>query len=251
MFAQARPTSVVSGLLKHAAGSALVKQGETKVLCAMSIQIGQPSPEQPDHGDVWVSVSTSDHQRSDTIQAWLQRMLDDLLPSRLCFMTGKACMRIISTVLIMEDAGNILDASLLACMSAWKNTVLPTSDQLIESEGRLAWKDGPVSSVSDKKNNSEGNKTSHQQQKSSSTSREYKISLTMGVIQNEKGKTKFLVDPAWTEQQYSDAILTMVVNMSSRAIQMEYAGLIALTNTDIALAAKMANGRADELSKLL
>jgi exosome complex RNA-binding protein Rrp42 (RNase PH superfamily) len=239
MFSQARPTNVVSGLLKHAAGSALVKQGDTKVLSAMSVQVGQPAPEQPDHGDVWVTVSTADHGRSDVLQAFLQRMLDDLLPPRLALLTGKACIRLVTTVLIMQDAGNVMDTSLLACMAAWNNTVLPTMEELIESEGRLMWKEGPVSSVD-------------HNLPSQPTPREYKISLSMGVIKNDKGETQFLVDPSLIERQFSDAYLTIVVTLSSpRALQVEYSGSVALTTTDLALAAKMANGRADELAKLL
>jgi hypothetical protein len=45
--------------------------------------------------------------------------------------------------------------------------------------------------------------------------------------------------------------LTIVVTLPSRTLQVEYAGSVALGTTDLALAAKMANGRADELAKLL
>jgi hypothetical protein len=45
--------------------------------------------------------------------------------------------------------------------------------------------------------------------------------------------------------------LTMVVTIPSRTLQVEYSGAVALNATDLALAAKMANGRADELAKLL
>jgi exosome complex RNA-binding protein Rrp42 (RNase PH superfamily) len=91
MFSQARTTKVVSSLLKHSSGSALVKQGDTKVLAAITIEIGQPFPELPDHGDVLVSVTSPDQSHNDRLQLWLQRMLDDLLPNKLNLITGRAC----------------------------------------------------------------------------------------------------------------------------------------------------------------
>jgi hypothetical protein len=63
LFAQGRPTKVVESMLKHSAGSALVQQGGSKVLVAMTIQIGQPSPERPHEGEVNVVVSGSGGRR--------------------------------------------------------------------------------------------------------------------------------------------------------------------------------------------
>jgi exosome complex RNA-binding protein Rrp42 (RNase PH superfamily) len=237
MFSQARQTKVVASLLKHSAGSALVKHGDTKVLAAMTIQIGQPAPEIPDHGDVLVTVSTSDQQRLDTLQSWLQRMLDDLLPPKLNLMTGKACIRLVVTVLILQDSGNLMDAALLACMAAWKDTTLPTMEHLKEEQGKLYWKENPTSSLDDGLSRNDR--------------KDYRISLSMGVITSQKGDAKFLVDPTAEESKFTEGFLTMVVTLSNRTLQLEYSGAIALSATDLALAAKMANGRADELVKLL
>lgn len=245
MFSQARTTKVVSSLMKHSAGSALVKQGETKVLAAISIEIGQPTPAFPDHGDVLVTVTTPDPQRrDDRLQSWLQRMLDDLLPPKLNLVTGKACIRLVTSVMILQDSGNLMDAALLACMAAWDDTTLPTMDQLQESQGKLWWKENPISSVnmngsSNENNDNDGDK-------------EYRVSLTMGLLKSgETGKPKFLVDPSSEEAKYTDGELTIVVTLPSRTLQVEYAGSLGLDASDLALAAKLANGRADELSSLL
>lgn len=237
MFSQARQTKIVSSLLKHSAGSALVKQGDTKVLSAMTIQIGQPAPELPDHGDVLVSVSTGDQKRLDTLQSWLQRMLDDLLPPKLNLMTGKACIRLVITVFVLQDSGNLMDAALLACMAAWKDTTLPTMEHLKEEEGKLYWTEKPISSLDD--GSSENDK------------KDYRVSLSMGIIKNQRGETLFLVDPTTEESKFIDGVLTMVLALSSRTIQLEYSGSVALSAKDLALASKMANGRADELVALL
>jgi exosome complex component RRP43 len=239
MFSQARPTQLVPSLLKHSAGSALVKQGDTKVLSAMTIQIGQPAPELPDHGDVVVSVTSSAQQgqHSDKLQSWLQRMLDDLLPPRLTLIIGKACIRLVVTVLILQDSGNLMDAALLACMAAWKDTILPTMDHLTESEGTLCWKEKPTSSLD--------------HESSKRADKEYRVSLSMGVARGHEGEVNFLVDPSAEEEVLTEGCLTIVVTLPSRTLQVEYAGPVALGATDLALAAKMANGRADELAKLL
>jgi exosome complex RNA-binding protein Rrp42 (RNase PH superfamily) len=246
MFAQARPTSVVSSLLKHSAGSALVKLGDTKVLVANTCEIGQPSPEYPNHGDVLVSVNTGDaFQYADLLQAWLQRLLDELLPPRLTLLSGRACVRLVVTVMILQDAGNLADAALLACMAAWKDTTLPCIENLQQVDGRLWWKEEPSNSVLSSSN-------ATLSPPSSSESRDYRISLTMGVIEHgEDDKTRFLVDPTSVEEKQLDGSLTVVMDLPSRTIQVEYSGGISLTATDLILAAKMANGRADEVMELL
>lgn len=256
MFVQARPTKVAFSLLKHAAGSALVKQGETKVLSAMTIQIGQPAPELPDHGDVVLSVTTPDvsssqQQHFDVLQSWLQRMLDDLLPPQLTLITGKACIRLVVTVLILQDDGNLRDVALLACMAAWKDTILPTMDHLTEHQGKLWWKESPITSLVG--SSSEAAKTTtivEDDDNQGSKSSDYRISLSMGVLE-KNGKALFLVDPSADEAPFTQGIITVIVTLPSRSLQVEYAGSIALTATDLALAAKMANGRVDELCKLL
>lgn len=237
----------------------MIKQGDTKVLTAISIEIGQPAPELPDHGDVMVSVASTTTSTSsastiqprfyDRLQAWLQRMLDDLLPPKLNLLTGKACVRLIVSVMILQDAGNLMDASLLSCMAAWKNTTLPTMDHLVESEGRLWWKENPISSVS---NSSSSSSDTIMQSTSGEQTKEYRISLTMGIVRNDKTKSiQFVVDPSAEEATHAEGELTLVVELPSRKIQVEYTGSIGLEASDFALAAKLANGRADELESLL
>lgn len=238
MFPQARPTEMVCSLLKHSAGSALIKQGNTKVLSAMTVQIGQPAPELPDHGDIAVSVTALGQvSHCDVLQAWLQRMLDDLVPPKLALIKGKACIRLVVTVMILQDDGNLRDVALTACMAAWKDTRLPTMDDLTEHQGKLWWTVSPITSVND----------SGETKKSPES---YRVSLTMGIVEND-GKILFLVDPTVDETRYTSGMLTMVVTMPDRSLQMEYSGSAALSATDLALAASLANGRADELSRIL
>ena len=234
IFPQSRPATVTSSLLKHSAGSALVKQGETKVMAATTVQIGQPHPEFPDHGDVIVSVTKPDQSHSDALQSWLQRMLDGLLPPKLTLISGKACIRLVVTVIILQEDGNLQDVTLTACMAAWKDTRLPTMDDLIDHQGKLWWKDSPVTSLA----------AVHE------SKTEYRVSLSMGVLEKD-GSIAFLVDPSRDESRYMSGLLTIVITMPDRSLQMEYTGSAALSATELSLATKMANGRADELSNIL
>ena len=74
----------------------------------------------------------------------------------------------------------------------------------------------------------------------------------MGILQDEKTSAiNFLVDPSIEEAKHTKGELTLVIELSSRRIQVEYTGSIGLEASDFALAAKLANGRADELESLL
>ncbi|KAL3918580.1 MAG: hypothetical protein SGILL_004168 [Bacillariaceae sp.] len=240
----------------------------TKILAATTLQIGQPAPEQPQNGEVIVQVSGTggknlgaDFARSqsvhwDVLQAWLQRMLSEGdIPSKLNLLTGKACLRLIVSVMILEDGGNVMDAALLACMAAWKDTRLPVVGRdLIESQGKLWWKEGATMSST----TSSGTKSSGTERPSTTNSdndvspSDYRVSLTMGIYQAASTTaTRLLVDPSSLEERFLDGTLTMVVGVRSGKLQMEYAGKASLSATDLAFAAKMAKARAAELSNIL
>lgn len=74
----------------------------------------------------------------------------------------------------------------------------------------------------------------------------------MGILQDKKSNSvKFVVDQSTEEAKHTEGELTIVVELPSRRIQVEYTGSIGLEASDFALAAKLANGRADELESLL
>ena len=254
LFAQARPTSVVTSLFQHAAGSALVKQGATKVAVATTIQIGQPGPESPELGDVFVTVedTSSSNSHHDVLQARLQRILEESLPPELGLWIGKANIRLVFTVMILQDAGNLFDAALFGCMAAWKDTSLPTMNELTEQDGTLFWKQAPKSSVRTSKSKDEECKMEIDEENAGdeTKSSDIRISLTMGVVVMKK-KATFIVDPTIMEAKQLEGMITVILSLPNRSIQVEYAGARSLGATELALAAKMANGRADELLQLL
>jgi exosome complex RNA-binding protein Rrp42 (RNase PH superfamily) len=296
LFPQGRSCKVVMGIIKeHSAGSALVNvttgnnnnnisnSSSTKILAATTLQIGQPSPEQPHLGDVVVQVSgtggknlgmdflaggggggTKSKHSWEVLQAWLQRVLEEeqevgqqqqdvdglydgttSIPSQLNLLTGKAALRLVMSVQIIEDGGNVMDAALLACMAAWKDTKLPQlGKDLVDVGGVIYWKqngiDGGLSS------------SSPMQVDTSPCRRDFRVSLTMGIWKDPKDHTThLLVDPSLQEESFLDGRLTAVIGLASGKLQVQYTGKVALTATDLALASKFAQARADELCSIL
>lgn len=261
LFTQGRPTRVVESMLRHSVGSALVSQGGSKVLVAMTVQIGQPSPERPDEGEVNVQVSGTGGRNLDSrqpaphwevLQSWLQRVMEQNgIPSQLNLLAGKACIRLVTTVLILEDGGGLRDVSLLACMAAWKDTRLPVMGRdLKESQGKLWWtQGGPFSSLQTQKSDDVKMETGTG---IPVLRKQYRISLSMGVwVHPESKTTHLLVDPSIDEEEFLEGNLTIVISLATGKLQVEYTGKVALSASDLAFASKLAKGHADELAKIL
>jgi len=276
LFTQGRATQVVFGMLKHSAGSALVSQKDvegsssgTKILAATTFNIGQPSPEQPDEGEVVVQVSgtggrnvgadsKSQQQQHywDILQSWLQRTLEqnEGMSQSLHLLKGKACLRLVVTVIVLEDNGNVKDGALLACMAAWKDTRLPqVGKDLIENQGKLWWKQ-PTGSITSLTNKSRilVDGTIEKKKEVDSDKRDYRISLTMGIRVHPTEQTTYLLaDPSGCEEPFLEGIITVIVNLATEKLQFDYTGKMPLTANDIALAAKLARARAMEVKTIL
>lgn len=286
LFAQGRPTKVVYGMLKHSAGSALVQQqrqivesqndrggssdgsGGTKILAATTFNIGQPSPEQPDEGEVVVQVSgtggrnvgadsRSQQQQHhwDVLQSWLQRTLeqDENMAQSLNLLTGKACLRLVISVIVLEDNGNVKDTALLACMAAWKDTRLPIIGKDLIDNGKLWWKQsgGPITSIDNSYNTSRDGESEEKGEENTSAGRDYRISLTMGIWKDPTNQTHLLADPSNLEERFLEGSITIVVSIATGKLQVDYTGKVPLTANELALASKLAIGRKSEVEFLL
>lgn len=234
-------------------------------MAATTFNVGQPSPEQPDEGEIVVQVSgtggrstradsRSQQHQWDVLQSWLQRTLeqDATLAQSLNLLTGKACLRLTITVMIFEDNGNVKDTALLACMAAWKDTRLPiVGKDLVDAQGKLWWKQG-TGSITSLANHDTINNGTKDKNKTRGEQCDYRVSLTMGVWVNPTDRTTHLLaDPSICEEPFLEGNLTIVVSLATEKLQVDYTGKVPLSATQIALAAKLAGARAKEVATIL
>jgi exosome complex RNA-binding protein Rrp42 (RNase PH superfamily) len=147
--------ATISSSLKHSnvAGSAMIHLGNTIVLSAVTLQVGQPMAGwHPEWGDVmvqmeWANNNTTNTNNNNTASfatktaLWIQRCLlssQMLEVSQLCLLPGYAAWRLHLTLLVLQDDGNLADASLLAAVAALMDTRLPATqlqDKTVSNSG--------------------------------------------------------------------------------------------------------------------
>jgi len=169
-------------------------------------------------------------------------------------LTGKACLRLVVTVVVLEDSGNLKDGALLACMAAWRNTRLPkVGEDLTEVKGKLWWKRDkePNNSMTKADNEIVGHRTKLETE-GEDDQRDYRTSLTMGIWVNPTDHTTHLIaDPSSAEEPFFGGTITIVVSLRTQKLQIDYAGKVPLSASNMALAAKLAGARAREVATIL
>ncbi|MFX0173469.1 MAG: exosome complex protein Rrp42 [Candidatus Hodarchaeota archaeon] len=139
-FWERRQIQVTPNVIKKAEGSAMVKWGETIVLAGVKTQLGAPFPDTPNDGVITVNIELSPisspiHESGppgpDAIE--LARVVDrgiresKVLPMqdpKLCVIPGSKVWILFVDIYILDDGGNLIDASSLAAISALSNTRL-------------------------------------------------------------------------------------------------------------------------------
>ncbi|ELT94047.1 hypothetical protein CAPTEDRAFT_173435 [Capitella teleta] len=134
-----RPTTLNVGSIDTADGSALVKLGNTCILCGIKAEMVASNPETPEQGIVDSSVSLlpmSTPQFRDRPPVDLApsctHFIEQLLTCSgcldlkdLCIEKGKHAWNLHCDLMCLDYDGNVLDACCLALIAALKNTVLP------------------------------------------------------------------------------------------------------------------------------
>jgi len=121
-------------------GSALIKIGNTSVICGVKAELFEPLPDDnPDLGRVIPNVELNagcslafrPGAPSEAAQVASQMIADILATSgvidcsRLCVLSGKLCWILYCDVVCLNLDGNLLDACLLSVMAALSATTLP------------------------------------------------------------------------------------------------------------------------------
>ncbi|RLG37050.1 RNA-binding protein [Methanosarcinales archaeon] len=138
-FLEYREISVEKGVVKRAEGSARVKIGNTQVLVGVKMEIGEPFPDIPNEGVIitnaeFVPLASPEFEPGppDENSVELARVVDRgirgshaLDVESLCIEEGEKVWMIFIDIHVLDDDGNLVDASALGAIAALMNTRIP------------------------------------------------------------------------------------------------------------------------------
>ncbi|MFH8038840.1 MAG: exosome complex protein Rrp42 [Candidatus Aenigmatarchaeota archaeon] len=146
-----REISFKVGLIKKAEGSALLNIGNTSILAGIKLDVGEPFPDSPNEGILIVNAEfspiASPHfepgpPSEDAIE--LARVVDRGLREsklidfeKLCIKENEKVWIIYVDIHVLNDDGNLIDASFLASLLALKNASLVKYDEKIIREEKV------------------------------------------------------------------------------------------------------------------
>ncbi len=157
-FDQHREITIDTNVIDKAEGSARVKLGDTHVVVGVKIQPGAPFPDTPDQGVIITHleliplaspVFEAGPPREDAIE--LARVVDrgvresgavDL--SKLCITPGEKVWMVFIDVHVLDDGGNIMDASSLGAIAALMTAKLPAKRFDLGEDADVPLRDVPV-----------------------------------------------------------------------------------------------------------
>ncbi len=137
-FWEGRQIQIVPNVIKKAEGSAMVRWGETVILAGVKAQLGSPFPDTPNDGVITVNIElspiSSPSRESgppgpEAIE--MARVVDrgiresKIIPMddpKLCVIPGKTVWILFVDIYVLDDGGNLIDASAIAAMAALANT---------------------------------------------------------------------------------------------------------------------------------
>jgi exosome complex component RRP42 len=149
-FDEFRKIEIEQGIIKKAEGSARVKLGETEVIAGVKMDFGTPFPDTPEEGTLVVNAEFTPLASpefdigppgEDAIE--LARVVDRGIRESKCIELNKLCIQpgekvwcVFIDIHMINDKGNLLDASALAAIAALLNTKIPKveNEKIIRGE---------------------------------------------------------------------------------------------------------------------
>ena len=224
---QYREISVEPGWVKNAEGSALAKIGNTQVLAGVKLARGEPYPEVPDSGVLITNAElvplaspTFEPGPPDENAIELARVVDrgiresgaiDL--EKLVITPGEDVWVVFVDIHVLDQDGNLIDASALASLAALWNVKPPEDEN---------WK-LPNFPISKKP-----------------------VTTTMAKIDE-----RLMVDPCLDEEGVMDARISIATTEDGNICAVQKGGAGALTLEDVETALELARAKADELRKYI
>lgn len=227
-FKDFRDIKLETNVIPKAEGSAKVTMGNTQVLVGVKLQPGTPFPDSQDEGVIITNLELNPiaspefepgPPREEAIE--MARVVDRGIREsgainikKLCISVGESVWIVYIDVHVLNDDGNVIDASSLAAIAALMTTVVPNEQQGIGMNVPLAMREIPV-----------------------------------GVTIAKIG-SKLMVDPSLDEEAVCETKLTVVSSSDGSIAGMQKMGPAPFTDTEVLEAIDMAREKAAELREL-
>lgn len=227
-FMDFRDIKLETNVVIKAEGSAKVTLGETQVLVGVKLQTGTPFPDSQDEGVIITNlelnpIASPDFEpgppKEEAIE--MARVVDRGIREsgaidvkKLCITLGEAVWIVFIDVHVLNDDGNLIDASCLAAIAALLTTTVPNEQHGIGPNAPLAMKELPV-----------------------------------GVTLAKIG-SKLMVDPSLDEEMVCDTKVTIVSSSDGSIAGMQKMGSAPFTEAEILEAIDIAREKATELRQL-
>ncbi|KAJ8596856.1 hypothetical protein M405DRAFT_756868 [Rhizopogon salebrosus TDB-379] len=237
-FDEWRNVSVNVGSISTADGSALVRMGDTTIVCGVKAEIAEPDLDLPDQGflvpnldlPAICSPKFKPGPPTEEAQVLSDRLNEALITSgvlslsSLCIHPGKAVWTLYVDATCINYDGNAFDATLLAMLAALRNTTLPKATYE-EETGRTTC--------------SRKNRLPLQLERNFA-------SMSFGVLET----SHVLSDPTAFEEPLMDVTLTVIVDDREQLISTSESGA-AISQETLLQCISRAKERASQLQKLL
>ncbi|KAL7422627.1 hypothetical protein Q5752_001918 [Cryptotrichosporon argae] len=148
-LAASRAASVNAGSIATADGSALVRLGDTTVVCGIKAEVAEPDSARPNEGFIVPNIDLPalcspkfkpgpPGDEAQTLSSWLYELLisSQTVPlDSLCISPGRAAWALYIDVVCINYDGNAFDAAVLAAMAALRDTRLPRAN--VDDDGQV------------------------------------------------------------------------------------------------------------------
>ena len=227
-FKDFRDIKLETNIISKAEGSAKVTLGNTQVLAGVKLQTGTPFPDSQDEGVIITNlelnpIASPEYEpgppREEAIE--MARVVDRGIREsgaidikKLCITVGESVWIVFIDIHILNNDGNIIDASCLAAIAALMTTVVPNEQQGLGENVPLAMKEMPV-----------------------------------GITLAKVG-SKLMIDPSLDEEAVCETKLTIVSSSDGSVSGMQKMGSVPLTEAELFEAIDLAIEKAAELREL-
>ncbi|AKB19937.1 putative exosome complex exonuclease 2 [Methanosarcina sp. WWM596] len=228
-FKDFRDLKLETNIISKAEGSAKVTLGNTQVLVGVKLQTGTPFPDSQDEGVIITNlelnpIASPEYEpgppREDAIE--MARVVDRGIREsgaidikKLCITMGESVWIVFIDVHILNNDGNIIDASCLAAIAALMTTVVPNEQHGLGENVPLAMKE------------------------------EMPVGITLAKI-----GSKLMIDPSLDEEAVCETKLTIVSSSDGSVAGMQKMGSAPLTEAELFEAIDLALEKAAELREL-